>query len=651
MNDDNPITNPIIKNIKDSISRVLNDNEFTKDVNIAIDRPADMAFGDYSTNIAMILAPKISSASKESKSPLSLAIDLVEKLRALKAESADNMPNISRIEVAGPGFINFYLTDATTRESIVEIIDTAELYGTSRLEAGKKIAFEYTDPNPFKVFHIGHLMSNTVGESLARLAETHGAEVRRFCYQGDEGRHVALTIWGLRLMDIPMPDENASLGEKVGYFGKAYAKGATEYKRLEDDSKAMDKLDENGRPNSTEFKKMDGEVRELGRKIISREDEEVNEIYDKGREWSLQHFEEIYETLGTKFDRYFFESQMVALGKEIVLANTAPKGASVFEESQSAVIFPGEKYGLHTRVFLTKDGAALYEAKEMALAQEKYKAYAYDTGITVTATEQDEYFKVVLKATELLFPEIGKKAKHVSHGMMKLTSGKMSSRTGVVVSGESLIEDMIAQSLEKMSEREMSDDEKKSVSRLVAVAGIKYTVLRQALGKNIIFDPEKSLSFEGDSGPYLQYSYVRAKAVLAKADKEGVALDATVGNVTEGLSEKSAENATGNTSENVADNASQDSIQTNSLSPQTKLEKLLGRYPEIVERAWLELAPHHVANYLIELAGVFNSFYTAVPIVKVGDGESSYKVALTKAFSIVIKNGMNVLGMQAPEKM
>ncbi len=638
MNDNNPI----VKGIKDSIIKVLNDSfaeaGLVSDASatgialekagleemlskVALDRPADMSHGDYSTNIAMMLAPKLSSVSK--KSPLSLAIDLVEKLRALKAESADSMPSVASIEVAGPGFINFYLTPDTTRESIVEIIDTAELYGTSRLEAGKKIAFEYTDPNPFKVFHIGHLMSNTVGESLARLAETQGAEVRRFCYQGDEGRHVALTIWGLRLMDTSMPDESTSLSEKVAYFGKAYALGATEYKRLEDESKSQGAVDENGRPNSAEFKKMDEEMREIGRKILSRADEEVNEIYDKGREWSLQHFEEIYETLGTKFDRYFFESQMVALGKEIVLANAAPKGKAVFEESQGAVIFPGEKYGLHTRVFVTKDGAALYEAKEMGLAQEKYKVYAYDTGITVTASEQDEYFKVVLKATELLFPEIGNKAKHVSHGMMKLTSGKMSSRTGVVVSGESLIEDMIAQSLEKMSEREMSDDEKKSVAKLVAVAGIKYTVLRQALGKNIIFDPEKSLSFEGDSGPYLQYSYVRAKAVLAKAEREGVTMDATSGG------------------------ANHDA----SLSPQIKLEKLLGRYPETVERSWLELAPHHLANYLIELAGAFNSFYTATPIVKAGDTESPYKVALTKAFSIVIKNGMNVLGMQAPEKM
>jgi len=506
--------------------------------------------------------------------------------------------------------------------------------GNLENKSPKKIAFEYTDPNPFKVFHIGHLMANTAGESLARLAEANGAEVKRFCYQGDVGRHIALTMWGLRLVDIEIPDESASISEKVSYFGKAYALGATTFKKLEDASKEAGEVDEQGRATGADFKKMEDEVRELNRKIYDRSDAELNEIYDKGKEWSLQHFEELYEILGTKFDRYFFESQVTDKGKEIVKANTSPNGASVFEESNGATIFPGEKYGLHTRVFLNKDGLPTYDGKELGLVSTKYDVYNYDFGVTVTANEQDEYFKVVYKAASLIpsLSHIALKMKHVSHGMLKLTTGKMSSRTGDVITGESLLMDMIEQSLEKMKEREMTNDEKKAVAKDVAVAAIKYTVLRQSLGRDIIFDPEKSLSFEGDSGPYLQYAFVRAKSLLAKA--KDLSIVQSVSDI-----ELAKNDSTVDIGEKTANEV------------MLKLEKTLERYPETIERAWKDLSPHHIANYLVDLAGTFNSFYANTQIVKADDITSPYKVALVQAFSIVMKNGLAVLGIRVPEKM
>lgn len=597
---------------------------------IVIERPADMAHGDYSSNVAMMFAPKAK------KSPLNLAIEIVEKFKN------EPIADLEKVEIAGPGFINFYVNNSVYRKTISEILATGDTYGSNSSEQisvgdgkleKKKIAFEYTDPNPFKVFHIGHLMANTAGESLARLAEVNGAEVKRFCYQGDVGRHIALMMWGLRLMNTGIPQESASISDKVAYFGKAYALGATAFKKLEDASKEAGEVDEQGRATGADFKKMEDEVRELNRKIYDRSDAEVNEIYDKGKEWSLQHFEELYEILGTKFDRYFFESQVTDKGIEIVKANTTPNGTSVFEESNGATIFPGEKYGLHTRVFLNKDGLPTYEGKEIGLVPTKYDAYNYDVGVTVTANEQDEYFKVVYKAASLIpsLSHIAPRMKHVSHGMLKLTTGKMSSRTGDVITGESLLMDMIEQSLEKMKDREMTDEEKKSVAKDVAVAAIKYTVLRQSLGRDIIFDPEKSLSFEGDSGPYLQYSYVRAKSLLHKAKELGVVqyVDMSGASSEEGdITEKSPDKGL-----------------------MLKLEKVLERYPETIERSWKDLSPHHVSNYLIDLAGTFNSFYANTQIVKVDDTTSPYKVALVQAFSIVMKNGLAVLGIRVPEKM
>lgn len=598
-----------IKNAIQELTLFTGEELDTLSSKIALERPGDMSHGDYATNIALICAPKAK------KSPLSLAVDIVEKLKLGSIE------DIEKIEVAGPGFINFYIKKEAFRKNISDILSQGDTYGSNITEKGKKIAFEYTDPNPFKVFHIGHLMQNTIGETLTRIAEAQGAEVRRFCYQGDVGRHVALTMWGLRLIDQGLPNESATISEKVAYFGKAYALGATRFKKLEDEGKNNGYVDEQGRVNSAEFLEMEKEIREINKKIYDRSDEELNQIYDIGKEWSLEHFEELYEILGTKFDRYFFESQATPKGIEIVKAHTYPKGKGVFKESNGAVIFEGEAYGLHTRVFINRDGIPTYDGKEIGLVPLKYEAYPYDIGITVTANEQDEYFKVVYKAASFIFEDIAPKLKHVSHGMLKLTTGKMSSRTGDVITGESLLKDMIEQSLTKMKEREMTSEEKEKVAKDVAVSAIKYTVLRQSLGKDIVFDPEKSLSFEGDSGPYLQYSYVRAKSLLAKAKDAEIVQYVDLGQSSE------------------EDSAT------------LKLEKTLERFPETVLRAWRDMGPHHISNYLTELAGTFNSYYANTHIVKADDPASAYRVALVQAFSIVMKNGLFLLGIRVPEKM
>lgn len=605
-------------------------------LSIVIERPADMHHGDFSTNVALAIAKKMGA------NPVALAVSIVDTLKGQKMLDEDDgsvsqspdvlhvgIPGIEKIEVAGPGFINFYQTSVAVKNGIANILHIEEdgnKYGASDLFAGKKIAYEYTNPNPFKQFHIGHLMANTIGESLSRLGENAGGEVKRFNYQGDVGRHVALTMWGLRLMDKSLPTDDASLSEKVAFMGEAYAKGATEYKRLEDAEKEAKQASVVS--DSEEWVKANAEVRKINKIIYDRDPEHVEllSIYDKGREWSLEHFEELYKTLGTAFDRYFFESEVSLRGLEIVKENTDPRGMKIFKESEGAIIFPGEDYGLHTRVFINRDGLPTYEGKEVGLAEAKYKAYPFDLSITVSGNEQDDYFKVLLKVTELLFPEIGTKAKHVSHGMLRLTTGKMGSRTGNVITGESLIDDMTEMSLALMKEREMEDALKAEVAEQVAVAAIKYTVLRQSTGKDIIFDAEKSLSFEGDSGPYLQYACVRARAVLEKARAANIS-------------------------------ASTDVLWSPEVEIGTlkwgggKLERLLLRFPEVARRSAEENAPHHVANYLMETAGEFNSFYASTQIVNAEDKFAVYKVALVSAFVRVMERGLWTLGIKVPVKM
>ncbi|MEI6490315.1 MAG: arginine--tRNA ligase [bacterium] len=554
---------------------------------VLIDYPGDMSHGDLYTNVAMMLA------KKAGKNPLDLAGEIAENLKKL------SIKDVTKIEAVKPGFINFSIDESYFDTAIKTVLHEKIHYGKNQSMKGKKVVVEYTDPNPLKLFHVGHLMSNTIGESVARLIEWTGSDVRRFCFQGDVGRHIALTIYGLRLMETKFPDENSSSKEKVAFFGQAYAKGSTYFK---------------------DHPEIEAEVQEINKKVYERSDNEVNEVYDKGREWSLEYFEEIYKILGTKFDRYFFESQSAGPGIKAVEEGLS-KG--IFEKSDGAIIFNGEKYGLHTDVLITKVGLPTYAGKELGLAEMKYNAFPYDTGITVTANEQNDFFKLTIKANNLLFPFLEGKLHHLSHGMMRLPEGKMGSRTGNVIAGRDFIDETVASVLEKMSERKMSEEDKKVVSEEVAVAAIKFSVLKQTLGKDIIYDKNKALSFEGDSGPYVQYSFVRAGSVLRKGEENGFAVD-----------------------ENFVSKVERDIVISESGNSESALKRLIERFPTVVERAQSEYAPHYVAQYLLALSGAFNSFYANSQIAN-----SLSRLALTKAFQFTVHNGLWLLGIKAPKEM
>ncbi|KKU62249.1 MAG: Arginine-tRNA ligase, partial [Microgenomates group bacterium GW2011_GWD1_47_13] len=455
-------------------------------VNFKVEHPKDEQHGDYSTNVVLVLAKEVGIKPRE----------VAEKIWELLANDIEMNRLIEKIEVAGAGFINFYLK----KEYLIEEAGAARKkgYGKNKQLAGQRIMVEYTDPNPFKEMHIGHLMSNTIGESLARILIAQGAEVKRANYQGDVGLHVAKAIWGIRqelgMRKLELGElEKWELKERQKLMGQAYALGATRYEEDE------------------EVKK---EIHELNLQIYQRSNAETNKLYDVGREWSLAYFETIYARLGTKFDEYFFESEAGPVGLEVVKEGLAKGVLEVGEEG--AVVYKGEKDHLHTRVFRNKLGLPTYEAKDLGLAKTKYGRYSYDRSYIVTANEITEYFKVVLRVMKQLYPELAAKTTHIPHGMMKLVSGKMSSRTGKVITGEGLLNDLKAVVQLKMGEREIKERER--VADMVAVGALKYTVLRQAIGGDIVYEPEKMTNLEGDTGPYLQYTFARAKSVLAKSE-------------------------------------------------------------------------------------------------------------------------------------
>ncbi len=529
-----------------------------EEVSFIVERPAQLAHGDYATNVAL------SASKKLGKSPRDFAEELAGKLR----ESLDALA--SGVEVAGPGFINITLASSAVEE--VMALAQHSAWGKRKVEKTEKVLIEYSNPNAFKEMHIGHLVGSVIGEAMSRLIENEGAHVKRDTFGGDIGPNVAKALWGLQKMGNTNP-------QTAKEIGTAYIEGSNAY---EGDPKAKEEIDA------------------LNLAIYAGIDAELMALWKKGREVSMQEFRRIWKLLGTKFDYEFFDSDTTELGLAKVQEGLE-KG--VFQKSDGAIIYPGEEKGVHTMVFITSHNTPTYETKDIGLAFLKEEKWSADKVIVVAGNEQTGRFKTVLSALSELAPELAQKTTHIAHGFLKLTEGKMSSRKGDVITASLLIEEVAQKSREK--------NEDAVVAEQVAVGAIKYMILRQAPGTDIIFDEEKSLSLEGDSGPYLQYALARAKSVIEKSEQTGRAME-------------------------------------HPAEPYA-IERHILHFPEVVARAAREYAPHLLTTYLTELAGAWNSFYAQERIVE-GEFEA-YKVNVARAFVQTMTNGLALLGIPTPERM
>ena len=565
--------------LRESLQRIANDASV--DVTFTVEYPRDTAHGDVATNLPLVAAATWPNGPHTPRTCAEKICELLQADETLRVVFAD-------FSIAGPGFINGRLQQSWLETSVAKIV-AEEDFGRSTLQAGTTILIEFTDPNPFKEFHIGHLMSNSIGEAMARLQEWTGATVHRLCYQGDVGMHIAKALWGMeRLMD----EESVSLHalsqldniERVRFLGRAYAAGARAY-------------------DDEHYKK---EIHDLNAHIYDRSDDDVNERYDAGRAWSLAYFEEIYARLGTHFTTYYFESETGVIGRAIV-EEFVQKG--VFIQSEGAVIFPGEEYGLHNRVFLNAKGLPTYEAKELGLATAKKRDYpSADISVVVTGSEVQAYFAVVKKALAMIDADLANMTVHKTHGMLRLTSGKMSSRTGDVVAATALLDETAAAARARMHD---GDD---TIADYVGIAAIKYAVLKQTVGKDIVYDPDTSLAFEGNTGPYLQYTYVRTASVLRKA----------------------------------RETTSNDSVADTTAAEQ-KVQRLLYKFPNVIADAAREYAPSTLCTYLYDVAAAYNELYASEQIV--GSPRQNALLQLTTAVGVVLGNGLTVLGIPTPERL
>ena len=561
-------------------------NEIAKEINKALGKklvqasdlvyPPNSEMGDLSFNVFFLI-------KETKKEPREIAKDIASKIKPSEI--------IKEVEVAGP-YVNFFIDkEKLTKDVLREIGKEKNKYGRNKDLAGKTVMVEYTDPNPFKEFHIGHLVTNAIGESIARIIESSGAKkVLRVNYQGDVGMHVAMAVWGMRKKRLDL--SKGSPEEKVKSLGQAYALGATSYKK---------------------DKKAQKEIVDINEKIYEQTDKEINKLYNKGRKISLDYFETIYKKLGTKFDDYFFEREAGEEGKKII-----SKNSKLFSKSKGAIVFKGEDYGLHTRVFLNSEGYPTYEAKELGLVDMKFKKHKPDINITITGNEIKEYFKVMLRVMELIKPVWAKKTIHIPHGMLRLPDGKMSSRTGKIIRANNLIEE-VAKVIAKKMEKE--DDKK---SEQISIGAIKYSILKSGPGKDMIFDFDKSLSFSGDSGPYLQYTYARIQSIIRKSPV-----------CRQGRKNKKSKVDFKNLRE----------VKEHSLVLQ------MAKYPEILAKARENYDPSEVAKYLFELAREFNDYYHSVPVLKSEKDVRVARLALINSVAQVLQNGLNLLGIEVVDKM
>lgn len=555
--------------IEQAIERVCADLGITE-VRFVVEHPADLSHGDYATNVAMVCAKQLGKNPRE----------IAEQFRATLDGA---IPHVAEVTIAGPGFINFTLSRDFFSEKIASVTAHPDNWGQNDSQKGEEVVFEYTSPNLFKPLHIGNLVGNIIGESISRLFEYAGANVHRTNYPSDIGLTVAKGVWGLKKTGGE-PDHIQSLGEAYRVGNEAY----------ETDSQAKD------------------EIEAVNRALYAGTDTALCELRERGLATSKRRLEELMAVLDTSFDTVIYESEASAPGKSLVLAHTG----TVFEESEGAVVYRGEKYGLHTRVFINSQGLPTYEAKDVGHFSLKCAAYpSWTQSYIVTGNEQREYFKVLIAALTELFPDAKKKhIEHIATGFLTLTTGKMSSRKGNVLTGESLLGEMVEEAHKRATESRTDNIDE--LTQVVAVAALKYQILRQAPGTNIIFDKEKALSFEGDSGPYLQYTHARIASVLEKAEAAGVIADTK-------------------------------------HTPEVPyvIEKILYRFEEVVREALDERAPHKVAVYLTELAGAFNTFYGEEKIADASDEHAPYKAAVARAVKVTLKNGLWTLGIKAPERM
>ena len=539
------------------IAKIIKE-QFNQDISVECSRP-DPKFGDLATNVALQLAKPLG------KKPRDIAETIAEKLRS--------EVDFAEVSVAGPGFINIRLSDSALLESLRARPATRR--------QGQVAVIETNCPNPFKAMHIGHALNSTLADTMANLLAVSGAAVHRVSYHGDVGTHVGKSMWAiLRAIDRdPAKLDKIPPEKRNEFMSRMYVEG----------SKA-----------AKESPAARAEIDELAKQSFILDDPIYKQVYEICKQWSYDEIDANVARLGNvPIERRYAESETEELGKALIIEKTP----EVFKKSDGAYIFEGSKYGSFDNIFIGSHGNGLYGAHDMGLIQLKYHDFPnLDLSVTVNGEEQAAYFRGVIAASELAIAELKGKLFNYATGLVKLSTGKMSSRTGEVVTIEWLFNEFA-----KAIAAHGGD-----ASEEIVAGALRYQFLKVKIGGDVIFDINDAVSLTGNTGSYLQYAHARARRVL----------------------EKSAQTP-------VFPQVIYDEDRT--------LIRKLSEYREIVEQAAQGLEPHHICTYLFELAQEFNRYYEHHQVI--GSGKEAHRIAIVALYADILKAGLAILGISAPDEM
>jgi len=483
---------------------------------------------------------------------------------------------------------------------------------TNETAARTRVMIEYSQPNTHKEFHVGHVRNVALGSSLVNLFRFCGYPVIAANYIGDEGTHIAKCLWHIKRVGATAPAT-----KKGEWLGEMYAE-------------ATRALDQAGPADKARF---EGEISAVLRGIESKTGPD-HALWLETRQWSLDDFDSVYDWFHVKFDRVFFESEVSEESQEIV-DEYLKKGA--FVESEGAIGADLKPFKLGFMIVRKRDGNTLYATKDLALARRKFDEFKIDRSVYVVASEQNHHFKQVFKTLELMGFEQAKRCFHLSYGMVVLPEGKMSSRAGNTVTFKMLREQMTAALGEILAKYagDWSPQEIETTARRLCEGAIKYGMLCSDPVKDVVFDMDNWLSFEGNTGPYLMYSYTRTQSILRKAVEStgaGTRINATAGTMPD---------------------AARKALEIHGVAgSERELARWIQDFNLAVSSSCENYRPSTLANHLFYLCKAFNRFYTDVPVLKATDeGQRDARLMMVTAFAATLKQGLALLGITPPERM
>lgn len=573
-----------MKNLTAKLNKIISQISGESDIELNI--PEDTKYGDFTTNIAMKLA------AQKKQAPMEIAEKFAKDLLADKLIKE----NFSQVKAVQPGFINFYLNEKYLHNELEDILKN-DSYGKQDIGRGKTVVVEYSSPNTNKPLHLGHLRNDALGMALGNIFSFLGYKVIKTSVVNDRGIHIMQSLLAyLKWGDGRTPvSENKKSDHFVGDYYVKFNQAKEQDEGLVDETREILKKWEDG-------------------------DKKVRKVWQRMNKWVYDGWQQTYDLFGSKFDQEYYESNLYDKGREIIEAGVTKN--IFYKNNEGAVVVDLSQYGLGGResgekILLREDGTTVYISQDIYLAVKRYKDYKFDQLFYVVADEQNYHFKVLFKIFELLEYDWASRCHHYSYGMVDLPSGKMKSREGVVVDADDLLNKLIALAKAEVIKRrnDVSGKEIDQIATAVALAAVKYWFLKSNSKSRILFNPEESLDFEGNTGPYLLYTYVRLQSILLKAGKIKKKIKGDLG------------------------------------ESELRLVRKMAEWPKVVGGFIKHHNPNIICEYLYLLAREVNGYYHTVNVLKVDKEIREVRLQTVFTARVILKKGLKLLNIETVDKM